>query len=64
MENIHNIKTITNIQVHNIIEVPSKTIDLDVVISMVALTFIGYANTLTSTLANPSSTIVNERTLW
>jgi hypothetical protein len=37
MENVDNIQAITNIQVHNIIEVPSKTIDLDVVISMVAL---------------------------
>jgi hypothetical protein len=49
MENVDNIQAITNIQVHNIIEVPSKTIDLDVVISMVTLTSIGYASTLTST---------------
>jgi hypothetical protein len=37
MENVDNIQAITNIQVHNIIEVPCKTIDLDVVISMVTL---------------------------
>jgi hypothetical protein len=49
MENVDNIQAITNIQVHNIIEVPSKTIDLDVVISMVALASIGYANSPTST---------------
>jgi hypothetical protein len=37
MENVDNIQAITNIQVHNINEVPSKTIDLDVVITMVTL---------------------------
>ncbi len=49
MENVDNIQAITNIQVHNIIEVLCKTIDLDVVISMVTLASIGFASTPTST---------------